>query len=86
MYTTVNTGLLLQVQAIQSNLKLLALWFLGTCSAPAPSAAHGPSLSLRAGNDIWFFDCADDTQRQIQRVSTGAARLATNISSRMQHR
>jgi hypothetical protein len=68
----------LQIQAIQSNLNLMAMWFLGTCSAAAPSSSHGPSLSLRAGNSIWFFDCADDTQRQLQRVSTGVC-LASQI-------
>ena len=60
------------------------MWFLGTCSAPAPSAAHGPSLSLRAGSDIWFFDCADDTQRQIQKVSTGVPPSCCEVD-RMQH-
>jgi ribonuclease BN (tRNA processing enzyme) len=63
----------MQIQAVQSHNRTLAMWFLGTCSAPVASRAHGPSLVLRVGNDIWFFDCADDTQRQLQRVATGGS-------------
>jgi hypothetical protein len=61
---------MLQIQLVQSNLKALAVWTLGTSSMVGDSDSHTVSIAMRCHNDVWIFDCGDDTQRQLLRVAT----------------
>jgi hypothetical protein len=43
----------------------LPMWVLGTSSAAAGAGARAAALAVRCHNDVWLFDCGDDTQRQV---------------------
>eukprot|EP00892_Ulva_mutabilis_P001210 jgi/Ulvmu1/1108/UM106_0025.1 len=66
-----------QHQMIQSSVHTVPFWWLGTCAATPTGRAPTASLALRAGNEVWLFDCGDDTQRQLHKVCTGST--ATSI-------
>jgi hypothetical protein len=68
------SGLLcIQGALVQSSPKTTAVWLLGTASIAASSECHTASIAIRCHNDIWLFDCGDDTQRQLLKVATSEA-------------
>lgn len=67
----------MQHQMIQSSVHSIPFWWLGTCAATPTGRARTASLALRAANEVWLFDCGDDTQRQLHKVCTGSS--ATSI-------
>ena len=66
----------MQHLAAQSRLTAIPAWVLGTSALVGSPTAHTSSLALRCHNDVFVFDCGDDTQRQLMRIASSKANLS----------
>lgn len=67
----------LQAEVVQSSIKTLPIWVLGTAAAVPCLQRHTCATVMRCHNHFFLFDCGDDTQRQVRKVAACGAN--TNV-------